>query len=173
MTACLSRSPHHHRLPLRFAADATVGKLGRYMRLAGFDTLCQHESRHGDYFDMVGLERVILTRSERLKSRLHSRPLILIRDNDPREQMAQVVRALTLEMDDVNPFSRCLACNEVIFQVSREEVTGRVPVYVWQHHYTFHACGKCDRIYWAGSHRQRMGQQLAAIFKGRDEKDHA
>jgi len=156
---------------LRFAADAAVGKLGRYMRSAGFDTLCQHQSRHEDFFDTIDGKRVILTRTRLLKSRFKNRPLVFIRDNDPLQQMMQVVRELNLGVGDVNPFSRCLACNEVILQVDRDAVTGRVPAYVWHRHHTFHICRKCGRIYWAGSHHDRMCKRLAAIFQQK-EKTH-
>jgi uncharacterized protein with PIN domain len=157
----------------RFAADATLGKLGRYLRSAGFDTLCQHESRHGDFFGSIDDARVILTRTMRLKWRFKNRPLIFIRDNEPVEQMLQVVRELNLTAGDVNPFSRCLMCNAVIFQVDREAVRGRVPAYVWQRHHTFSQCGKCGRIYWAGSHHDRMVKRLVAIFQEKDEDTHA
>jgi uncharacterized protein with PIN domain len=157
---------------MRFATDASVGKLGRHLRSAGFDTLCQHQSRSGNFFETIDGERVILTRTTVVKSRFKNRPLVFIRDNDPYRQMMQVVRELNLGLRDLNPFSRCLECNEEILEVDRVAVTERVPVYVWQHHRTFHACGKCGRIYWAGSHHDRMVQRLSAIFKHKDEKTH-
>lgn len=161
------------RQPVRFATDATVGKLGRYLRAAGFDTVCQHQSRQVDFFDIINLERVILTRSTRLRSRFQTRCLVFIRDNDPLQQMMQVVRELNLRWCDVKPFSRCLVCNDDIRQVARDAVAGRVPLYVWQRHHTFHACSQCGRIYWAGSHHNRMCKRLAAIFNQKDEKPHA
>ncbi len=160
------------RLPLRFAVDATLGKLGRHLRSAGFDTLCQHQSREGDTFDTIDAARVILTRTRQLKLRFKGRALVFIRENDPFQQMMQVVRELNLEWGDVNLFSRCLACNESLLKVDRETVTGLVPVYVWQHHDTFHTCGKCCRIYWAGSHHDRMCKRLSTIFQQKDEKTH-
>ena len=161
------------KLPMRFAADATVGRLGRHLRAAGFDTVCQHQSRHGNFFDAIDLERIILTRSMHLKLRFKSRPLVFLRDNDPFQQMIQVVRELNLGWCDVNPFSRCLACNDYIIEVPREAVAGRVPVYVWQCHHRFQACGKCGRIYWAGSHHDRMCKRLAGIFEQKDDLTHA
>ena len=86
--------------------------------------------------------------------------------------MIQVVRELGIRPSDVRPFSRCLACNMELSRVDREAMKGRVPAYVWQCHQTFHQCGKCQRIYWAGSHHDRMRKQFAAIFKQRDEKTH-
>ena len=150
---------------MRFATDATLGKLGRHLRAAGFDTLCQHQSRHVDsFFNTIDTERVILTRTTAVRVRFQNRPLIFIRDNDPLQQMMQVVQALGIRQSDVRPFSRCLECNMDIMRVDRQAVKDRVPTYVWQRHQTFHACGKCRRIYWAGSHHDRLCKRLAAIF---------
>ncbi|MBC2713096.1 MAG: hypothetical protein HGJ94_19530 [Desulfosarcina sp.] len=156
---------------MRFATDTTLGKLGRHLRAAGFDTLCQHQCRRGDFFDTVEADRVILTRTTAVKVRFKSRPLVFIRNNDPFQQMMQVVRELGIGQSDLRPFSRCLECNMVISQVGRDAVRGRVPDYVWQRHQTFHACGKCRRIYWAGSHHDRMCNRLAAIPRQK-EKTH-
>ena len=157
---------------MRLAADATLGKLGRHLRSTGFDTLCQHQSRDGDFFGTTSGDRVILTRTRLLKVRFDSRALVFIRDNDPFQQMKQVVRELNIGWCDVNLFSRCLECNDNLLAVDRETVTGRVPAYVWYSHPTFHACGKCGRIYWAGSHHDRMCKRLFSIFQQKDEKIH-
>ena len=60
----------------RFAADATLGKLVRHLRSAGFDTVCQHQSRDENFFDTIDGERVILTRTRLLKVRFNHRPLV-------------------------------------------------------------------------------------------------
>ena len=62
-----------------------------------------------------------------LKLRFNSRPLVFIRDNDPFQQMKQVVRACDLRWRDAKLFSRCLACNEKLLRVDREAVAGLVP----------------------------------------------
>lgn len=151
---------------MRFAADATLGKLGRHLRAAGFDTRFLQQNRQGNFLDTIDAECVILTRTTAVKVRFQNRPLLFIRDNDPFQQMIQVVRELGIRPSDFVPFSRCLACNMKITRVDREEMEGRVPDYVWQCHQTFHECGTCQRIYWAGSHLDRMRQRLAAIFQG-------
>jgi uncharacterized protein with PIN domain len=157
---------------MRFATDASLGKLGRQLRAAGFDTLCQHEHRHGDFFEIIDSRRVILTRTKTVARRFQGRFLIFIRDNDPQQQMIQVVRELNVEQGRLKPFSRCLACNRLTEPVVREAVKGRVPDYVWQRHATFHACHQCRRIYWAGSHHERMCRRLDAIFQQKKETIH-
>lgn len=156
----------------RFAADATLGKLGRDLRSAGFDTLCQHQNRAGDFFDTIAGGRVILTRTRLLKLRFKARPLVFIRDNDPFQQIKQVVLELNLGWCDVKLFSRCRECNENLYKMDREAVAGLVPAYVWQRHPTFHTCGRCDRIYWTGSHHDRMHERFSTIFQQKEDKNH-
>jgi uncharacterized protein with PIN domain len=157
---------------MRFATDATLGKLGRQLRAAGFDTRCQHEHRHGDFFESIDSRRVILTRTKAVERRCKGRLLIFIRDNAPQHQMIQVVRELNIEPDHLRPFSRCLACNTATEPVGRDAVKGLVPDYVWQRHSSFHVCDQCRRVYWAGSHHQRLCERLDAIFQQKKETNY-
>jgi len=154
---------------IRFATDAALGRLGRSMRAAGFDTLCQHQSQDNDFFESIEADRVILTRTRKVAHRFQNRRLIFIRDNDARRQLAQVIRNLELKSDGVNYLTRCLECNLKIAPVSKDAVKGRIPEYVWQHHHHFHMCGSCKRIYWAGSHHQRMTRQLENLFTQKED----
>lgn len=149
---------------MRFATDATLGKLGRHLRAAGFDTVCQHESQDRDYFNRVAADRIILTRTLKYMARYKHRQLLFIRDNDPIEQLMQVFRDLKIGPADVEPFSRCLICNLKIKPIDKDVLRGKVPAYIWQHHRAFYVCSGCQRIYWAGSHHQRLTQNLEKIF---------
>lgn len=151
---------------MRFATDATLGRLGRHLRAAGFDTLCRHQSRQDDFFDAIDADRIILTRTQAVRRRfLPSRAVVFICDNDPWRQLRQVVRELGIRQRDARPFSRCLACNRCIDPLDKQAVKTRVPAYVWQRQRTFHGCAQCQRIFWAGSHHERMGQRLATLFQ--------
>lgn len=150
---------------MRFVTDVTLGKLGRHLRAAGFDTLCQHQNRAGGFFDRVDQDRVILTRTTSLVDRFKNRPLLFIRSNDPLLQFKQVVRELEIDQNDFMPFSRCLGCNVKVLKVDKETLKGHVPDYVWRHQRTFHACRQCRQVYWAGSHRERFCNWLAALFQ--------
>ena len=119
----------------------------------------------GDIQYTIDGERVILTRTRLLKVRFNHRPLVFINDNDPFQQMKQVVRARDIQWHEVDLFSRCLSCNEKLLKADRDAVAGQVPAYVWQHHDTFYSCGQCGRIYWAGSHHERMHRRLSALFQ--------
>lgn len=157
--------------PLRFATDASLGKLGRHLRAAGFDTRCEHQSRKTKFWNAIGMDRIVLTRATAVRKRCANRGHLFIRDNDPWRQMRQVVRELKIDAADLKPFSRCLDCNRRIRAVERLTIRCCVPDYVWQRHTSFQACDHCRRIYWPGSHHQRMGRRLANLFSAEGKID--
>lgn len=156
----------------RFATDAALGKLGRHLRAAGFDTRCAPQRSQLAFFDAVGVDRVILTRTMAVKKRFTARPLIFVRSNDPMNQLTQVIAELDIRQGDLRPFSRCLGCNQMVHPVDRQTIKGRVPPFVWQRHTSFHTCRQCRRIFWAGSHHDRLVMQLSALFTSQ-ERDQA
>jgi len=157
---------------MRFATDASLGKLGRHLRAAGFDTLCQHQCRHTGFFDGLDADRIILTRTGTVRMRFQRFRLIFIHENDPWRQMIQVVREARIRPRQVRPFSRCLACNTAVTPVDSAAVKARVPAYVWQHRQSFHECRRCGRIYWRGSHRDHICIKLATLFQQKEERIH-
>ena len=143
----------------RFLADAMLGRLARWLRILGYDA----EYFPGEDDDLLRLARregrVLLTRDTRLLRRRPLPPHLFIQSDHVMEQLRQVVTALRLD-PTVPPARRCVCCNAVLEPRPKPEVFGLVPEFVWSQHETFWACPACQRIYWAGSHRQRMEEAI-------------
>ncbi len=152
----------------RFLAESTLGKLVKWLRLMGFDTRC----RSGPGLETVAAgsdpRRIVLTRTQKTARALAGRPLILIRENDPWEQVREVVARLGLEAGDLRPFSRCLRCNRPTVPAERETVRGRVPDYVYQTASRFTVCEACRKVYWPGTHTERAMDRIRLLFGARD-----
>ena len=88
--------------------------------------------------------------------------VVLIEADDVREQLRQVVQTLHLEPNS-DPFSLCLECNKPLISREREEVRDLVPPYVFQTQEQYMQCPGCHRIYWRGTHWQRMNQELEEL----------
>ena len=152
---------------MRFIADSNVGRLARWLQIAGFDTLFV---RGIDDNRLVRLAldegRVLLTRdTEILKRRLVTSGrlrVILIEDDEVKAQLQQVLITLGL-MDKLRPFSLCVECNEHLLPREREEVEELVPPYVFQTQTQFVQCPVCRRIYWRGTHWERMCRELEEL----------
>ena len=151
-----------HRLrpkPLRrtrFVVDVHLGRLARYLRLLGFDTLYPTDLDDAALIAIsVRERRILLTRDVGLlKHKVLTRGYWL-RSTNPNRQVEEVVHALSLEKD-LQPFTRCMSCNGVVRPIARSEVAGRVPPRVFKRFRRFTCCLGCRRIYWRGTHFQRL-----------------
>jgi len=147
----------------RFVLDTHLGKLARHLRLAGFD--CLWENDYGDE-EIVALslvqKRVILTRDKGILMRRAVERGHFVRETESEKQFCEVIRVFQLERAFA-PFSRCRVCNTVLREAAKESVRGRVPEAVWEQLDAFTECPKCGRIFWRGTHYERLRRILRAV----------
>ena len=149
----------------RFAVERTLGKLAKWLRLLGFDTVFENESDPGQFSDHLLPGTILLTRTEQVRDTLTaSQRLIFIESNDIEKQLRQVIDELRLEIKDIHPFSRCLICNVTNEKIEKDRIYGQVPDYVWENNTVFQSCPKCKKIYWPGSHFERSMEKIINIF---------
>ena len=147
---------------LAFLADVNVGRLASLLRLLGQD--CALAARDADDAEVAGqaaLEgRVLLTRDRRLLRRRIVEHGRLIRANEPREQLLEVVGLYGLG-PPFALFCRCLRCNEPLAPVAKAEVLPLLEPRTRLYYEDFYRCGGCGRVYWRGSHHEGMRRMLA------------
>ena len=147
-----------------------MGKLAKWLRLMGYDTLFFNGS---DDYQMVlkalAEGRVILTRDTQIMKRgvVTSGRLraVLINGDEPEKQMRQVINTLNLNCQ-FRPFTLCLECNQPLVERSKDQVKDRVPPYVFKTQSQYMECPACHRIYWRGTHWQKMTCRLERLAKG-------
>lgn len=150
----------------RFLADCNVGRLARWLRALGYDAA--YHAQIGDaelVREAAAEDRVVLTRDRDLTRRRAITSglvrAILIRDDDVRAQLRQVFTALGLDL--THSLTRCIECNSPLEPRTAAHVADRVPPYVRSTQTQYSQCPDCDRVYWAGTHWQRMHQVLAGL----------
>jgi uncharacterized protein with PIN domain len=144
--------------PVRFALDVHLGKLASLLRFAGFDAVVIEEDR--DLANTAAREeRVALTRDVGLLKRNAVRYGYWIRHTDPALQLAEVLERFDLA-DRMESFARCSRRNVVVVPVPAEEVSDRLLPRTRARFRHFHRCPACDRIYWQGSHWDRLQRLL-------------
>jgi uncharacterized protein with PIN domain len=151
----------------RFMADQNVGKLARWLRMLGFDTLF-FDGRDDGEMVQLALEqgRIILTRDTRIMQRKivtsgRLKALLFVTDRSA-EQVCQTVKSLGLK-DNLRPFTLCIEDNHPLEVRSKEAVKDRVPPYVFQTQKQYMECPHCQRIYWRGTHWQAMTARLEKL----------
>ncbi len=134
-----------------------LGSLARWLRFMGIDTAYPNPMADGDLISKARAEdRVLLTRDKELASRFPG--AICIRSDDLEEQIREVVAALPLRVTD--PLSRCSLCNTPIVAASPDAVRDLVPEGVLNRHKEFWRCPTCGKVYWQGSHWDKMVERL-------------
>jgi len=153
----------------RFAADRMLGKLAKWLRALGHDVIYLRRAGDPEVFAALKEGRILLTRNRRAGVWCKHGKVLAVEANNPKNQLLEVSRKLSLRKRDVIPFSRCLECNRILIATNRREVREVVPEYIWQTHEQFYRCDNCLRTYWSGSHTERMRQQLRNLLQNCDE----
>ena len=152
---------------MKFIVDSNVGRLARWLRIAGFDTLFINDLDDNRLVRLALSEgRALLTKDTQiLKRRVATTgrlKVILIESEEVKAQLRQVVKALNLG-DQIKPFTICLECNQPLVPREKEDVKELVPPYIFQTQTQYMQCPTCHRVYWRGTHWQRMSGELERI----------
>lgn len=149
---------------IRFILDVHLGRLAKYLRLCGFDTLFStlYEDREIIETSMME-ERIILTRDKLLLKDKRVKRGYLIRSQYYREQLKEVFERFNLK-EHVRLFTRCITCNTLLETVSKEEISDRLLADTSRYYMEFKRCPTCDRIYWAGSHYDNMKKSISPLL---------
>ena len=156
-------------MEIKFIADNNVGKLARWLRVIGYDTLLFKQKNDNKMIKIaLSEDRIILTRDTQLmKRRLVTNgklKAMIIKQDDPKEQLQETVKKLNLSYH-FKPFSLCLECNQALILRSKEEVLNLVPPHVFKTQNQYMECPACHRIYWQGTHWQAMIKELENLAK--------
>jgi uncharacterized protein with PIN domain len=145
-------------------ADAMLGRLARWLRLLGYDTLyAERWSDHRIAARARAEGRVVLTRDRGLLRRRGIRCLA-IRSQDVEEQIAEVARALGAPPAQTR--ARCSRCNTPLRAVAPASVRAQVPPYVYRTQERFYRCEHCDKLYWAGTHWRNVRAVADRVLGG-------
>lgn len=141
----------------RFVVDSMLGKVAKWLRILGFDTRYER-LQHEEQVDRYGREGFLLvTRNQRWRG--HSGVFCTML-NAPMEQLRELVGRIPIFWGETRLLHRCILCNRLLERISRNEALGCVPDYVFETSTVFSRCPHCERVYWPGSHPERMMESL-------------
>ena len=141
----------------RFVVDAMLGKLAKWLRILGFDTRYERldDPQQIDDYGTQGF--FLITRNRRWAGQGR---VFCLTANDPIAQLREVITLAPVTQQEIHLLQRCLRCNDALQELAKAEAFGQVPDYVFETHTSFHQCPSCRKIYWPGTHPQRMLHRL-------------
>jgi len=152
---------------LRFIIDQNVGKLAKWLRMMGYDSLFfTGEDDSQMVRQALAENRILLTRDTGIMKRrvVTSGRLkaILMESEEPEQQMRQLTADIDIN-SGARPFTICLECNQQLIDRKPGEVKDRVPPHVYKTQTQYMECPECRRIYWRGTHWKAMLNKLQGI----------
>ena len=141
----------------RFLADCNVGRLARWLRVLGYDAA--YEPRIADP------ELIARALTQRRAIANGTLPAVLLRTDRVEDQLRQVIEEVGLVAAgfDGQGLTRCLECNVELETREKAQVAHLLPPYVQATQERFMQCPRCERVYWPGTHWQRMRARIAAL----------
>jgi uncharacterized protein with PIN domain len=150
----------------RFIADVMLGRLAKWLRIAGFDVLYSNRFSDDALIEISNSEgRILLSRDTRLLIRKPVKEFIFLESQDIQKQIRQVFGVMHIQSLSF-PLTRCLSCNEMLIETERESVRRIVPAFVYQTQRHFKSCPKCGKVFWAGTHRRSVVRTLEKLMEG-------
>jgi len=134
------------------------------LRMLGFDTVYHNRLHDSEIVARSAAEkRVVLTRDREL---LKCRDVLrgaYVHALKPEAQLREIAARYALARH-MRPFSLCLHCNLPLVAADPARIVATVPERIRERYSLFTACTGCRRIYWEGSHWDRMREVLASAL---------
>lgn len=147
---------------LKFILTVDAQKLAKWLRLLGYDTKVIKSITMLNLIRIAKKERrVIVSRSKSVLNHPLEFDRIFIQHNSLEEQLEELKPWLVYDKDYV--FTRCPEDNEVLTDIAKEKIIALIPAKVALQHDGFKICHKCGRVYWQGTHYQKIRDLLGKI----------
>jgi len=150
---------------IKFVADKNLGKLIKKLRMLGFDTTSDAAPDASSFIQRAITEkRIILTRDRGLLKNKQISHGYWVRSQDAPEQVREIFRRFDLDRL-CKPFTRCMSCNALLKEVDKQEILPLIPEGTAQQFSRFRQCPECKKVYWPGSHFEKMKHLIDSLRK--------
>ena len=146
-----------------FVVDVHLGKLARYLRLCGFDSIVPTGFDDRKIVELSLAEnRIILSCDKLLLENRRVTNGFLVKSQKPEGQLKEVFDRFDLRKS-VRPFTRCMECNSLLEVVEKETIIDLLEPRTREYYNHFSICPACRHIYWEGSHYENMKKFIEKI----------
>ena len=157
---------------MKFLVDAMLGKLARFLRIFGYDTLFANDLVELYDVDPIPDEqlltyarqsnRVIITKDYPFYKRINEKAIYL-KGEGVYNYLNQIKENLRLKLDFNIERARCTLCNSILKKIKeKSDIKDDVLQETYNHYNEFYRCIslKCKKIFWKGSHIEDIEKRL-------------
>lgn len=147
---------------MKFLLEQNLFKTARWLRFLGCDVTVIGGAVNKSELKS-NRDRIFITTSEKWNETLESLGIkhMVVPREDWKRQLCLVIKhfgipaALCLD--------RCARCGTKLQETSPDEIRNRVPENTFEFTTVFYVCTTCDKIYWFGSHYEKIKRRLEEI----------
>jgi len=156
-----------------FIVDCMLGKLAKWLKILGFDSLYFSKIEDSDLLALARKEgRVLLSRDNELIDKSRDIQTLFIKSENWNIQVEQVLDDFNL-WKDISPYSRCIECNVRLKDLPKSRARNLVAPFVLEQADSFSICSGCGRVFWKGTHHQDMEFKIEEILKKKKKREAA
>jgi len=158
---------------MRFVTDRMLGRLARWLRLFGYDTLEINKQENEDEALLALAEkegRILVSRDRVLVRKAVKKGIWAYPVQSPEimEQLREMQREFGISIEP--QLDRCTLCNSIIRKVKPEEMElVRAKDYVYPDRLgsglEFWLCDNCGQVYWQGKHWENIMERAERLKK--------
>lgn len=150
---------------MKILCDQMLGTLAKWLRIYGFDTFYANSTISDDELIKISKDenRVLISRDKELTqiAKKENIKTMELKTTDIDEQIKAVLK--DLELDESMVLSRCIICNTEVEELRKDEIKEKVPKRVFENNERFWICKNCNKIYWKGSHYEKMIEKIKSL----------
>ncbi len=156
---------------MKFVADRMLGRLARWLRLLGYDTLEIRGQENEDevLMEIAGTEgRILISRDGVLIRRAVKRGITAypVQSSEIMEQLKEMRKEFNIRFEP--EMERCSLCNSVIRRAGPDDmelVKGKDYVYpeMIERGIEFWLCDRCGQVYWQGKHWENIKERVEKL----------
>jgi uncharacterized protein with PIN domain len=140
----------------RFVLDVHLGKLAKYLRMLGFDTMYSNAYDDDEIVLHAQLDqRIILTRDLGMLKRNDVQRGYWLRSDQSKNQLKEIINRFDL-YNSIQPMTFCMKCNSRIHSIDKTKIADQLQPDTLKYFDEFYQCSGCRQVYWKGSHYDRM-----------------
>lgn len=147
---------------VRFCADVHLGKLARLLRMLGFDTVYKNNFPKDELLKIARDKSGCVLSKSPYFLKFRDITFYQIKSSHSYQQLKEVIDQFHLQ-PSFKPFTRCLYCNAILEKKEKAEVDISVLPETKKHFTEFWQCPTCKKIYWKGSHYERMMKEIEKL----------
>jgi uncharacterized protein with PIN domain len=151
---------------IQFISDAMLGRLTRWLRILGHAVVYDHALSDSQILSIAHANNwILLTRDHELHQRAQQQGIhcIYLNGRTISDKLVELARHLSLSFHLDATFSRCAVCGARLEQVDKSMIQRDVPAGTLNHYTMFWQCENCSKIYWQGSHWNRISQTMTQV----------